>query len=76
MNKVLVSGILVALLFTALPLILPMLPEFFQGLDYSWLADGDITPGEIVAFVGSILIALSKQGREQLAMAFSAKPAK
>ena len=64
MNKVLLSGLVVTLLFTLLPLLLPMIG--LEGLDYSWLADGNITVGELVAFAGSILIAISEPGRNAI----------
>jgi hypothetical protein len=61
MNKVLLTGVAVTLLFTLLPVFLPMLG--LEGLDLSWLADGEITVGEIVAFLGAILITVSEPVR-------------
>ena len=63
-NRVLLTGLVVALLASAIPLIIGALDLTALGLDFSWLADGDITLPELVAFVGAILIAVSQPVRE------------
>jgi len=70
MSKVLLSGIVVLLLAALLPSILPLLSGLLGGLDYSWLTDGDITLGELLKFLGFILIAISGEGRQVIKAAF------
>jgi len=65
-NKVLLSGLAVAIIFSLVSVILPAIGADGLGLDLSWLADGDITFAELVAFLGSILVAISKPVRDQI----------
>lgn len=65
-NKVLLSGFVVALLASLLPLLVSALNLDGLGLDFSWLGDGDITLGELLAFIGMIFIGVSQPVRENI----------
>jgi len=62
------------LLATVLPVLLPIISPALGGLDLSWLADGDITLAEVVAFVGAILIAVAKRAQEKIMRAKGIMP--
>lgn len=66
MRKIILSGLAVVLIATLLPVLLPLISPALGGLDLSWLADGDITLGEVVAFVGAILIAIAKRAEDKI----------
>ena len=72
-NKVLLTGIVVAIIASLAPLLVDALGLTELGIDLSWLGDGDITLAEIVAFIGTILVAVSSPVRQNIAAAFGAK---
>ena len=74
MRTILLSGLAVVLIATLLPVLLPIISPVLGGLDLSWLADGNITLGEVVAFIGAILIAVAKRGEEKLLQARGINP--
>lgn len=67
MDRVLLTGLAVAFIYSALQIILPLIG---LDVDLSWLADGDVTLGEIVNFVGVILITISNRVRPVVKHAF------
>lgn len=70
MSKVLLSGIVVLLLAALLPSLLPLISPLLGGLDYTWLQDGAVTLGELLKFLGFILIGVSGEGRTVMKAAF------
>lgn len=70
-NKVLLSGFAVALLASLLPLIVSALNLEGLGLSFAWLGDGDITLGELLAFIGMIFIGVSQPVRENITSFFA-----
>ena len=68
-DTVLLSGIVVGMLAAALGFILPF---FGIDIDMSWSKDGVLTLGEMLAFLGAILIAISEKARSTVRRAAEA----
>jgi hypothetical protein len=73
MSRVLLQGVVVLLLAAIFPTLLPLLSPILAGLDLSFLSDQVITLGELIEAIGSVLILISRQGREAVKYAATGK---
>lgn len=73
-NKVLLTGIAVTLLATVLPLVMAAISQLFEGMNYQWLDDGNVTVSEVISFAFAALVAASKPVREHVMAALGMLP--